>query len=86
MPAGYVHVWYNGRNQITRAVILFAADIPVRQVPSIALEEMVQATGLLTDIESDWYSTRTIFAETSGNTLTRLQPQDIMALRRHYAR
>ncbi|MCV3272527.1 DUF2927 domain-containing protein [Roseobacter sinensis] len=82
--AGYVHVWWNSRAEITRAIILFARDIRREDIPSIVLEELVQAMGLLTDIDNRWYTTRSIFAE-NGNTLTRLQPQDIMALRRHYA-
>lgn len=84
MPAAIFWVWWNGRNEIQRAVILFASDLSWEEVQSIMLEEVVQATGLMTDIGSPWYRLRSIFAELSDKTVTRLQPQDIMALRRHY--
>lgn len=84
MPAAMFWVWWNGKNEIQRAVILFARDARWEEVQSIMLEEVVQSTGLMTDIASPWYTSRSIFAEFSDNTVTRLQPQDIMALRRHY--
>lgn len=84
MPAAIFWVWWNGRNEIQRAVILFALDANWEEVESIMLEEVVQATGLMTDIDSPWHRDRSIFAERSDNTVIRLQPQDIMALRRHY--
>ncbi|WP_299963417.1 DUF2927 domain-containing protein [uncultured Roseobacter sp.] len=83
MGAGYVYVWWNGRGEITRAIIAFARDIHPDDIRSIALEELVQATGLLTDIDNPWYRRRSIFSQDS-NEVTRLQPQDLMALRRHY--
>ncbi|WP_299782422.1 hypothetical protein [uncultured Roseobacter sp.] len=84
MPAALFWIWWNGRDEIQRAVILFARDVKWEEIESIMLEEVVQATGLMTDIDSPWYRFRSIFAELSDNTVTRLQPQDIMALRRHY--
>lgn len=84
MFAANFHVWWNGNGRLTDAVILMASDIAVAEIPSIALEEVVQATGLITDIDSPYYATRSIFSETGQNDITRLQPQDLMALRRHY--
>lgn len=84
MPAAIFWIWWNGKKEITQAVILFANSVVLEEVPSIMVEEVVQATGLMTDIGSPWYRDRSIFAEFSDNTVTRLQPQDLMALRRHY--
>ncbi len=83
LGAAYVHVWWNGARELTRGVILVAQDIETDDLRSIMLEELVQATGLLTDIDNSWYDTRSIFAE-QVNWVISLQPQDKMALQRHY--
>lgn len=81
--AGLTTVWWNDRREITEAVIVMAGDLPVPQVFPVLLEELTQSLGLLTDIRNPWYETRSVFSEDS-NSVTRLGPQDVMALRRHY--
>ena len=81
--AGLTTVWWNDANEITSATIVMAADLPVPQVQSVMLEELTQAMGLLTDIRNPQYDSISVFSEDS-NTVTRLGPQDLMALRRHY--
>ncbi|MCY4334124.1 MAG: DUF2927 domain-containing protein [Litoreibacter sp.] len=83
MGQGYVHIWWDGRRNLTRGVILISRDIAPGDLKSIMLEEVTQSLGLLTDINNPWYDTRSIFAETS-NYLTALQRQDKMVLQRHY--
>lgn len=67
---------------IIEAAIALSRDIQRREIASVMLEELVQAMGLVTDIEGAAY-TRSIFSET-GNSVVRLSGQDAEALRRHY--
>lgn len=83
LGAGYIYIWWDGKKQLTRGLIMLARDIAMGDIPSIMLEELTQSTGLLTDIDNPWYDTRSIFSENT-NWVTKLQPQDVMALRRHY--
>ncbi|MEM6408344.1 MAG: DUF2927 domain-containing protein [Pseudomonadota bacterium] len=80
---GFVHLWWDGRRNLTRGVILISRDVSPDGLKSIMLEEVTQSLGLLTDINNPWYDTRSIFSETS-NYLTALQRQDKMVLQRHY--
>lgn len=81
--AGLATVWWNDRSEITSAYIVMAGDLPADQVRSVMLEELAQAMGLLTDIRNPAYDDSSVFSEDS-NEVTRLGPQDLMALRRHY--
>ncbi|MEM9583483.1 MAG: DUF2927 domain-containing protein [Pseudomonadota bacterium] len=83
LGAAYVHIWWNGDKELTRGVIIVARDIEKDDLRSVMLEEITQAMGLLTDIDNPWYDTRSILSENT-NWVIALQPQDKMALRRHY--
>ncbi len=80
---GLTTVWWNDSNEITNAYIVMSGDLPLPQVRSVMLEELTQAMGLMTDIRNPDYDDFSIFSEDS-NSVTRLGPQDLMALRRHY--
>ena len=69
---------------IQEAAIAISRDIQRREIASVVLEELVQALGLPTDIQSPAYLD-SIFNETS-NAVVWLRGQDAMALRRHYPR
>lgn len=69
---------------IQQATIALSRDIQRREVASVVLEEMVQALGLPTDIQSPAYPD-SIFNE-SSNAVVWLRGQDAEALRRHYPR
>lgn len=69
---------------IQTAAIAISQDIQRREIASVVLEELVQAMGLPTDIQSPAYE-RSIFAE-DGNSTVYLRGQDAAALRRHYPR
>ncbi len=84
LPSGYVHVWWDEKTRLTRALILFSSDIPFEEIYSIALEELLQSTGLVTDIKSDYYVDKSIFSEDGPNEIETLQGQDLFALQRHY--
>lgn len=81
--AAHVQVWWNGRRELTEAVIVVAQDIQPRELRSIMLEELTQSLGFLTDIRNPHYETRSIFSEDS-NSVVQLGNQDRMALRLHY--
>lgn len=81
--AGLTTIWWNDRRQITRGIIAMASDLPEPEVYPVILEELTQSMGLLTDIRNPFYDLRSVFSEDS-NSVTRLGPQDLMALRRHY--
>jgi len=83
IEAALVQVWWNRDLMLDRAAIVFPRDIEWSGLRSIALEELTQALGLLTDIDGRWYERTSIFSE-SSNAVIRLGAQDIMALRRHY--
>ena len=85
IEAAYVYVWWNNREEITRAAIVFSRDLTPPAIRSTVLEELTQSLGLLTDISNPWYTDRSIFSQ-EGYRLERLGDQDIVALRRHYPR
>lgn len=70
--------------EIQEAAIAISRDIQRREIASVVLEELVQALGLPTDIQSPAYLD-SIFNENS-NAVVWLRGQDAMALRRHYPR
>lgn len=84
IQAAKAQVWWRDDLSIINAAIVFGRDISPADLPSVMLEEVTQANGLLTDIDGAYYESRSIFSETS-NQLTTLGLQDVMALRRHYA-
>lgn len=83
IEAAKLQIWWRADRTLRKGAIVLANDIDPDEMVSIMLEEVTQTMGLLTDVDSDYYETRSIFCETS-NQLTQLGPQDIMALRRHY--
>jgi len=83
IEAALVQVWWDRDLELDRAAIVFPRDIEWSGLRSVALEELTQSLGLLTDIDGRWYERSSIFSETS-NGVIRLGAQDIMALRRHY--
>lgn len=68
---------------IMTSVILFTTGLQMRAYESVMLEEIMQGLGFLTDIGGPYYESRSIFSQ-SSNALTKLGPQDIMVLGRHY--
>ena len=70
---------------IERAAVVFSTTLETPAYESAMLEELTQAMGLLTDIKSPAYNATSVLAEDS-NEATTLGLQDIMALKRHYAR
>ncbi len=78
-------VFFDKNGRIKRAVVLYSTTMQMRAYESSMLEEITQSLGLLTDIRSPHYDRISVFAQDS-NAATRLGPQDIMALRRHYPR
>ncbi|WP_415921190.1 DUF2927 domain-containing protein [Tateyamaria sp. SN6-1] len=85
IEAAYVHIWWNGRKQITRGVIVFTPHVALDGITSVMLEELTQSLGLLTDIRNPDYRHSSIFSQDS-NQVTVLRGQDAMAVRTHYAR
>lgn len=83
IEAAKAQIWWRADRSLIKGAIVLANDIDPDEVASIMLEEVTQSMGLLTDVDSEYYETRSIFSETS-NQRTQLGPQDIMALRRHY--
>ena len=83
IDAAKTQIWWRADHSLIEAAIVLTIDVQPRDLPSIMLEEVTQSLGFLTDIDGDYYQSRSIFSETS-NQLTRLGPQDIMALKRHY--
>lgn len=81
--AALVTVWWDEAMSLTDAVIVLAEDLPPSDVIPVLLEELTQATGLMTDIRSPHYEGLSVFSEDS-NRVTRLGAQDREALRRHY--
>jgi len=70
--------------EIQEAAIAISRDIQRREIASVVLEEIVQALGLATDVQSPAYPD-SIFNE-SSNAVVWLRGQDAEALRRHYPR
>lgn len=83
IDAAWVHLWWNGNNDIRRGVIVFSDGLDGLVRRSTVLEEIYQSLGLLTDVESEWYTDRSIVSQ-QGTLRTSLGKQDIMALKRHY--
>ncbi|MDA7428506.1 hypothetical protein PGB28_08540 [Primorskyibacter aestuariivivens] len=83
IDAAWVHLWWNGNHHIQRGAIVFSPGLQGIVRRSTVMEEVFQATGLLTDIENAWYTDRSIVSQ-NGFQRTTLGVQDIMALRRHY--
>lgn len=81
--AGLTTVWWNNDYTLSEAVIVMAGDLPSPEVYPVMLEELTQSLGFLTDIRNPLYESHSVFSEDS-NTVTRLGPQDLTALRRHY--
>lgn len=81
--AGYVYVYRNAGNTLSRGTILNAQDIAMTEINSIVLEEITQSPGLLFDIENPDYEGVSIFAQDS-NSVVSLTGQDATALRLHY--
>lgn len=69
---------------ITGAEIAFSNTLPRRMYESVMLEEITQALGLITDIRSPYYRTRSILSQEGDNSLKTLGEQDTLALIRHY--
>ncbi len=78
-----VQVWWNDDRHLTAATILIAADMNRADLPSIMLEEVVQALGMTWDIENPLYEDVSIFAQGS-NSVTVLAGQDLAAIHLHY--
>lgn len=70
------------RDVVVDGVVALTMHLPADKIASVMLEEVTQATGLLTDITGAAYAS-SVFAET-GNAATALRGQDAMAVRRHY--
>lgn len=83
IEAAKAQIWWRADRSLISGAIVLANDVDPDEVASIMLEEVTQTMGLLTDVDSAYYETRSIFSETS-NQRTQLGPQDITALRRHY--
>lgn len=66
------------------AAIGFSSTMTIRQYESVMLEEIIQALGLITDIQNPHYQTRSILSQNADNSLKTLGEQDKMALIRHY--
>ncbi len=79
----YFHIFWNGRRELTRGVVIFSKDLDRDEIEPVMLEEVVQSLGLLKDVRADWYETRSIFSEDS-NLVTAISGQDAIVLRRHY--
>lgn len=83
IDGAWVQIWWNGRSEITRGVIILTPEISVPDTRSVMLEELVQSLGLLTDILNPAYRDSSIFAENS-NATTHLSGQDSAVLHLHY--
>ena len=83
IEAAKVQIWWRADRTLIKGAIVLANDVLPDEIRSIMLEEVTQTMGLLTDVDSDYYETRSIFSETS-NQRSRLGAQDIMVLQRHY--
>ena len=68
---------------IAGAAVAVSMHLPGDLIAPVVLEEVAQATGLVTDVRGPGTGA-SIFAE-DANAATTLAAQDAMALRRHYA-
>ncbi|WP_288925207.1 DUF2927 domain-containing protein [uncultured Maritimibacter sp.] len=71
--------------RIRQVAIIFSTTLQIRAYESVMLEELTQAMGLMTDIRNPYYDETSVFSQDT-NASTELGEQDIMALKRHYAR
>lgn len=71
--------------RIQQVAIVFSTTLEIRAYESVMLEELTQSMGLMTDIRNPYYDETSIFSQDT-NASTQLGEQDIMALKRHYAR
>lgn len=83
LPLGRVSLRTRG-GIIREALVAISSYAGPGEVAPILLEEIVQGLGLITDIKSPAYGD-SLFSE-ERNDVVRLEAQDAMALRRHYAR
>lgn len=83
IEAANVTIYWNGANQISRAVIALSHGHIASAHQSIMLEELFQALGFMSDIKGHAYSESTITYEYS-NKMFALGEQDKAALRMHY--
>ncbi len=83
IDAAYVHIWWNNGLRIQRGAIVISTGLRSSAIKSTVLEEITQGLGFLTDIENPYYTNRSIFSE-NGASVTQINGQDLMALRRHY--
>nr|WP_252731474.1 DUF2927 domain-containing protein [Lentibacter algarum] len=72
------------KGRIIDGAIAISKDLRITSYESVVLEELTQALGLMTDIDSPAYVGVSIFSQT-GNDVKALSIQDKRALRRHYA-
>ncbi|UWQ21382.1 hypothetical protein [Jannaschia sp. W003] len=68
--------------EIQRGLIAISAHAPPPEVAPVLLEEVLQATGLMTDVRGPGLG-RSVFSE-DANAAEALSERDRMALRRHY--
>jgi hypothetical protein len=83
MEMARMQMGWRGNGTVIDCAVAISRDMRPRDAQRIVTEEVTQCLGLLTDIGGSYYESRSVFSETSGQT-SRLGPQDIMALRRHY--
>ena len=72
-----------GSSEIKRARVTLATEMEDKFLKALALEEIVQSLGLLTDIHNRYYHNRSIFSET-GSNVRRLKGQDARVIEMHY--
>ena len=81
--AALVNIRWNLAGEITQGTVAVANDLPLHEAFPVLLEEITQALGLMTDIRNPHYEDLSVFSEDS-NSVTKLAPQDVIALRLHY--
>jgi hypothetical protein len=80
---GFMTLWWDDREAITRAEILISTAITDADLPSAMLEEITQALGFLHDIDGPAYEGVSILSQTSNATTT-IAGQDAALLRWFY--
>ena len=83
LPSGMALLPRVPADRITDATILISSAIPLTEIRSVVLEELIQSLGLVYDIENPAYTRRSIFAQ-SASGVTLLAGQDAVALQLHY--
>ncbi|MCT8329849.1 hypothetical protein [Albidovulum sediminis] len=71
-----------GDGTVIECAIALSRDVKSGMVERLLFEEIVQCSGLMTDVSGSYYENRSIFSETGAVNAPGIQ--DIMALRRHY--